>query len=686
MERSTHRLGIDVGGTFTDVLVQDHASGQVRLLKTPSTPWDQSEGVIRGVSLICEEAGIAPRELSAILHGTTAATNAVLEQRGAKVGVLVTEGFRQLFHLAEAWTPGPLFGFMVYDKPEPLVDVELVAEVPGRIDARGGVVRELDEAAVEAAVAGLVAAGAEALTVCLMNAYADDRHERRVAEIARRAAPGLRVSLSSEVLAEFREYERAVTTTMNAYVTPELDRYLSGLQRGMASIEAGADLQVVRSDGGLMSLDAARATPVHTMLSGPAGGVNGAAHVASQAGHEQIITLDMGGTSTDVALCLDGEPTITHETHVGPFPMRVPSIEIETIGAGGGSIASVADVTGALRVGPRSAGSTPGPACYGSGGTEPTVTDANVVLGHLPPRLLGGAMQLDRDAAHEAVGRVAAELGLGVPETAQAIVDLVNENMLGALRVVTVQRGLSPDRFALVPFGGAGGLHGNALARMLGCFPVVVPPDPGVLSALGFVVSDVRTEHSQTFIRLTSGVAAEELRDTLRELGARGHRFLEHEGVPVPRQEIQYSIDMRYQRQGYELPVPVGSLDDLTLDGLVAGFTEAHERLYGFSRDGGAELVTLRALAIGRVHRVEVEPEPLGPADPASARSGTQSVWRDGAPHDVPTYRREALRPGMAVDGHAIIEQYDSTTVVLPGHRAQVDPYHNLVIRPEARA
>jgi N-methylhydantoinase A len=686
MERSAFRLGIDVGGTFTDVLVQDDATGQVRLLKTPSTPWDQSEGVIRGVSLICDDTGIAPSELSAILHGTTAATNAVLEQRGARVGVLVTEGFRQMFHLAEAWTPGPLFGFMVYDKPEPLVDVDLVAEVPGRIDARGRVVRELDEGAVEVAVNELVAAGAETLTVCLMNAYADDRHERRVAEIARRVAPDLGVSLSSEVMAEFREYERAVTTTMNAYVTPELDRYLSGLRRGMASIDAGADLQVVRSDGGLMSLDAARATPVHTMLSGPAGGVNGAAHIASRAGYQQIITLDMGGTSTDVALCLDGEPTITHETHVGPFPMRVPSIEIETIGAGGGSIAWVADVTGALRVGPRSAGSSPGPACYGAGATEPTVTDANVALGHLPPRLLGGAMELDRDAAHEAVGRVAAELGLGVPETAQAIVDLVNENMLGALRVVTVQRGLSPDRFALVPFGGAGGLHGNALARMLGCFPVVVPPEPGVLSALGFVVSDVRSEHSQTFIRLTGDVSTEHLRGTLGELGARGRRFLEREGVPGSRQEIQYSIDMRYQRQGYELPVPVGSLDNLTLDGLVAGFTATHERLYGFSREAGAELVTLRALAIGRVARVEVEPEPLGPADASTARSGTQSVWREGAYHDVPTYQRATLHPGMVVRGHAIVEQYDSTTVVLPGHLAEVDAYHNLVIRPEERA
>lgn len=686
MERSTHRLGIDVGGTFTDVLVQDHASGAVRLLKMPSTPSDQSEGVIRGVSLICRDAGIAPRDLSAILHGTTAATNAVLEQRGAKVGVLVTEGFRQMLHLAEAWTPGPLFGFMVYDKPEPLVDVDLVAEVPGRIDARGHVVRELDEPAVEAAVGALVAAGAEALTVCLMNAYANGEHERRAAAIAGRVAPHLRVSLSSDVMAEFRECERAVTTTMNAYVTPELDRYLSGLRRGMISIEAGAELQVVRSDGGLMSLDAARATPVHTMLSGPAGGVNGAAHVAGRAGFERIITLDMGGTSTDVALCLDGVPTITHETRVGPFPMRVPSIEIETIGAGGGSIASVADVTGALRVGPRSAGSSPGPACYGTGGTEATVTDANVVLGHLPPRLLGGAMELDRDAAHEAVGRVAAQLGLGVPETAQAIVDIVNENMLGALRVVTVQRGLSPERFALVPFGGAGGLHGNALARMLGCFPVIVPHDPGVLSALGFVVSDVRTEHSRTFIRLTSDVAAEDLRRSLEALARRGHEFLEREGVPGSRQEIQYSIDMRYQRQGYELPVTLDSLEGLTLDGLVADFAEAHERLYGFSREGGAELVTLRALAIGRVPRVEVDPQPLGPPDPSAARTGTHPVWRDGAHHDVPTYRREALRPGMVVAGHAIVEQYDSTTVVLPNHRAAVDAYANLVIRPQERA
>lgn len=680
----SHRLGIDVGGTFTDVLIQNASDGHVRLVKTPSTPADQSEGVLRGVSLVCEQAEVGPADLSAVLHGTTAATNAVLEQRGAKVGVLVTEGFRHMFHLAEAWTPGPLFGFMVYDRPAPLVDVRFVAEVPGRIDPQGREVRPLDVDATRRAVEQLVAEGAEALTVCLLHSYAGGEHEREVGRIARAVAPDLPVSLSSEVSSEFREYERAVTTTMNAFVAPEMARYLGGLQRRMTELGAGTELQVVRSDGGVMSIDAARASPVHTMLSGPAGGVNGAAHVATRAGYDEILTLDMGGTSTDVAVCVGGTPTITRETRVGAFPMRSPSVEIETIGAGGGSIATVAEVTGGLRVGPRSAGSLPGPACYGRGGLEATVTDANVVLGHLPPRLLGGEMTLDADAAHEAVARVAARLELSVPETANAIVDLVNENMLGALRLVTVQRGLSPERFALVPFGGAGGLHANAVAAMLGCFPVIVPRDPGVLSALGFVVSDIRSERSRTFIRAVGDVDPEELAARLEELAADGRTFLDRERVPDERRRITFSADMRYQRQGYELTVEITDPRDVAK--IAADFTAAHERLYGFSRPDGAEIVTVRAVAVGVTPTAEEQPGTVGSTDPSPARTGEHPVWSGGEYRPAPTYARDRLRPGMVVSGPAIVEQYDTTTLVLDRHAAEVDAHGNLIIAPEVDA
>ncbi|MDO9352201.1 MAG: hydantoinase/oxoprolinase family protein, partial [Solirubrobacteraceae bacterium] len=339
----SYRLGVDVGGTFTDLLLHDSETGRTWLAKTPSTPHDQSVGVITGVRQICETAGIAPGDLDAILHGTTVATNAVLERKGARVGLVVTEGFRTMLHLAEAWTPGPLFGFMVYDKPEPLVDLVDVREVPGRLDAGGAVVRELDEDAARQALAELRDNGVEALTVALMNAYADPKHEQRVVALAGEVAPGLTISSSAEVLPEFREYERTVTTVVNSYVAPALDLYLSNLRDGLIEDGVTAGLQVVRSDGGLMSIDSAREMPVHTVLSGPAGGVSGAAHVAGRAGFDRLLTFDMGGTSTDVAVIVGGVPEITRETRVGDFPVRAPAVDVESIGAGGGSIAYVAE-------------------------------------------------------------------------------------------------------------------------------------------------------------------------------------------------------------------------------------------------------------------------------------------------------------------------------------------------------
>jgi N-methylhydantoinase A len=679
------RLGVDVGGTFTDLLLHDTESDQVWLAKVPSTPEDQSRGVLDGIRTVSRTAAVSAGRLDNILHGTTVATNAVLEKRGARVGLLTSEGFRSILHLAEAWTPGPLFGWMIYQKPEPIAAVEDTRALTGRIGADGGVVRPLDEDAARAAIAELRDRGVEALTVSLLNSYANPEHERAVAQLASEQAPRLPVSISSEILPEFREYERTVTTVLNAYVSPVLDRYLSSLRERLAQEKIGAELRVVRSDGGLMSLDSARATPVHTVLSGPAGGVQGAAYVATRAGLDRILTFDMGGTSTDVATCVGGTPSITRETAVGEFPVRAPSIEVESIGAGGGSIAYVAEVTGALRVGPRSAGAEPGPACYGRGGEEPTVTDANVVLGHLPPRLLGGAMELDTEAAGSAIGRLARRLGLDPPAAAAGVLDIVTENMLGALRVVTVQKGLSPSDFALVSFGGAGGLHANALAELLGCFPVLVPPESGVLSALGFVASDIRNEFSQTFIRDTTAVAPAEITDQLAALARQADRWLEEEGVGPADRAIQYVVDMRYRRQGYELPIDVAAdeLVNLTLEALADRFGQVHHRLYGFGLEGGAEIVSLRAVARGGLPVPEIAAHEPGPADPSAAQRGTQQVWAGGARREVPTFERAELAAGMRIRGYAVIEQYDATTVVLPGHVARVDPYLNLLIEPE---
>jgi N-methylhydantoinase A len=682
-----YRLGIDVGGTFTDLLLHDSDSGRTWVAKTPSTPSDQSVGVLEGVRLIGDMAGIGAGDLDAILHGTTVATNAVLEKKGAKVGLVVSEGYRHILHLAEAWTPGPLFGWMIYEKPEPIADVALTVEVAERVDAHGTVVRELSEEEAARAIDELKAAGAEALTVSLINSYANPAHEQVLAKVAAERAPELPLSISSEVMPEFREYERAVTTVMNAYVAPPLDRYLSSLRDGLASVEARAGLQVVRSDGGLMSLETAREMPVHTVLSGPAGGVSGAAHVAGRAGFDRILTFDMGGTSTDVAVCLGGAPTITRETNVGDFPVRAPSVEVGTIGAGGGSIAFIAEATGALRVGPRSSGAQPGPACYSRGGTEPTVTDANVVLGHLPPRLLGGAMELDHEAAHAAVKTIADKLGLSVYATAQGIVDIVNENMLGALRMVTVQKGRAPEDFALVSFGGAGGLHANALAQLLGCYPVIVPAESGVLSALGFVASDVKNEFSQTQIALLDRVDVAQVREILSNLGKQGMAWLEGERVAAADAHLEHVAELRYERQGFEIPVDLGSdLSAIDLGEVARRFREEHVRLYGFGLDDAPELVNLRVIARGRVPRPELAAIEAGPADPSAAQNGTHTVHAGGEEREVPTYDRAELRPGMELRGYAIVEQYDATTVVLPGHVATVDPYLNLLIRPEVAA
>jgi N-methylhydantoinase A len=675
------RLGVDVGGTFTDLFLHDPASGRFWIAKTPSTPEDQSVGVLTGIEGICEEAGASTSELETILHGTTVATNAVLEGKGARVGLLITEGWAHLLHLAESWTPGPLFGFFSYLKPDPLVEFEDVREIRERVDAQARVLLQLDEEAVRVATHELIDQGVESLTITFLNSYANSAHELRAKAIV---ADQLPVSTSSDVSPEFREYERAVTTVMNAYVTPTLERYLRNLDVKLAEGGVHAPVQVVRSDGGLMSVEAARSHPVSTVLSGPSGGVNGAAFVAHRGGFDRILTFDMGGTSTDVAVSLGGAPTITRETRVGPFPVRAPSIEVESIGAGGGSIAHVSPVTGALRVGPQSAGADPGPACYGRGGTEPTVTDANVVLGHLPPRLLGGAIELDADAAHQVVGRIAAELQVDVHRAAQGIVDIVNESMLGALRVVTVQKGLDPKDFVLVSFGGAGGLHANALAAALGCFPVVVPLEPGVLSALGFVVADVRNEFGQTFIRTTDGTTAAEIAELLGALRAQAEAWLTEEHIDAGARNVSFIADMRYYRQGYELPVEIEH-PEFDLEQLADTFRAAHHRLYGFSLPSAVELVNLRARALGRVTKPTLaEREPVSP-DPSPARVGLQEVWSGGKRRGIPLYERSLLDTGMRIDGPAVVQQYDATTLVLDGHKAVVDALLNLLIAPEER-
>ena len=677
-------LGVDVGGTFTDLLLFDPDTGRQVRAKTPSTPADPSVGVLAGIDKVCQAAQISAAQISHIMHGTTVATNAVLEGKGARVGLITTEGFKQILHLARSWTPGPLAGWIIMQKPDPPAAIEYTREAKERIDTHGDVVTPLDEAALRDTLHELVGQGIEALTIALINSYTNQVHERRVKAIAQELFPELPVTASSEVLPEFREYERALTAVMNSYVRPSVSVYLRNFADQLTDHGLRAEVNILRSDAGLMTLRMAQERPVYAVMSGPAGGVAGALFTATKAGFGNILTLDMGGTSTDVALCQDGAQTIARETTLGYFPIKVPSVDVRSIGAGGGSIAHVPEITNALRVGPHSAGAEPGPACYGRGGDQPTVTDANLVLGHLPPQLLGGEMRLDEDAARAAVESVGRRLGLDVYRAAQGIVDIVNENMHGALRLVSVQRGYDPRNFALVAFGGAGPLHANAVASLIGAFPVIVPPAPGVLCATGEVCCDYREEFARTVLRTLEDLPAAEVEQLLQELGAEAAGWLEREGIARSQQEVFYNADMRYFRQGYELPITM-TLEDLQTHGtgvLAERFHALHEQLYRFRLDAACEIVNLRAVALGRGARLSLSPADLDGPDAAHAQADEHRIYFDGDFLPTPIYDRARLRPGNRIAGPAIVTEMDSTTVVLPHSAAEVDRYANILIRP----
>ena len=682
-----YRLGVDVGGTFTDLALIDESSGRTFRAKTPSTPHDQSEGVMAGIRKVCAVAGIAPTEIAELMHGTTVATNAVLEGKGAVVGLVTTEGYRQVLQIGRSFVPGGLAGWIVWPKPTPLALLENTVEVTGRIGARGEVVRELDEASVRAALAALKARGVQAVTVSLMNAFANPAHEQRIRELASQVLPGVPLSLSSDILPEMREYERALTTVANSYVRPTVSRYLGNLESKLRGEQVSAKLKVLRSDGGLMSFGVAEEAPVNLLMSGPAGGVTGALAVCQQAGFRNLLTFDMGGTSTDVALIENGDPRVRRETRVGSVTVRASSLDVRTVGAGGGSIAKVPELTKALRVGPESAGAAPGPAAYGRGGEQPTVTDANVVLGYLPVALLGGEMMLDKAAAETAVGIVAAGLDISVKAAAAGIIDIVNENMLGALRLVSIEQGYDPREFALVAFGGAGPLHANALGKLTGAWPVIIPASPGILCAYGDVTTRVRNEASRTFIRRFAETGGAEVEGILRELAGLARESLTREGVSEADQTVVFEIDLRYHGQGFEVPIAV-TLENFAADGLaVAGkaFDQIHQRMFTFALDVPHEIVNLRAIVMGKPANVLADMLEAGDVDPSHAAYDTTTIYVDGSDHAATIYDRASLKAGNTVLGPAILTQMDTTTLILPGHVGKVDAYGNVLIRPVGR-
>lgn len=684
---SSYRLGVDVGGTFTDLLLINEANGEMYSAKVLSTPEDSSIGVLNGVAKICEQFNVDPARISHVMHGTTVATNTVLTSSGVRVGLVTTKGYRQVLQIARSFVPGGLGGWVIFNKRPLLAPLELTIEADERVDARGAVVQTLDEAALKTALLQLKRKGIEALTVSLVNAYANGAHEARVREIAATVLPDVPISISSELIPEMYEYERTETTVVNSYIRPVVSRYMQNLHRELARKSPGHQLHVLRSDGGLAAVDAASRAPVNLLMSGPAGGVSGALWIARNSGFGNLLTFDMGGTSTDVALIQGGVAQTRRETRVADVTVRIPSLDVRTVGAGGGSIAYVPELTKALRVGPQSAGASPGPAAYRKGGDKPTVTDANVVLGYLPDSSrLGGDMAIDKGLAEKAVATIAAALGKSVQDAAEGVVNIVNENMLGALRLVSVEQGYDPREFALLAFGGAGPLHANALGRLLGAWPVIIPTLPGVLCAYGAATTRLRNEASRTFIRRFDETSDADVLAHFDELARSAHSALEEEGIEAIAQETRLEMDVRYRGQGMQLTIET-TAEDMRKGGLAEiarRFDEKHRQLYTFALDVAPEIVNLRAVVRGPDPFVQPESAARVAADASAAKVGETEIYVDARDWQTAIYDRTKLFPGHRVAGPAIVVQADTTTLILPGHTGEIDAMRNILIRPNA--
>ena len=682
----SYRLGVDVGGTFTDFLLLNEDTGETKTAKVPSTPEDSSIGVLNGVAKICDSSGIDPADIKLVMHGTTVATNAVLTGRGAKVGLMTTSGFEDTLQVARSFCPGGLGGWVTFVKKPLLAPLELTIGANERIAADGSIVRELDEAALRESLRVEMADDIEALTICFINAYINAEHEQRARQIAQEVYPDIPISISSEVVPEMQEYERTETTVVNSYVRPEVARYVNNLQ-GALNERLGNDTQlsILRSDGGLASSRAAAESPVNLLMSGPAGGVTGALFFCTKAGFSNILTFDMGGTSTDVALIQNGRARVRRETFVGDVRVRAPSVDVRTVGAGGGSIAFVPELTKALRVGPESAGAVPGPACYMKGGDAPTVCDANVVLGYLPSDVqLGGDMQINRDASVAAVQSVADAMDVDLMAAAEGIIKIVNESMFGALRLVSVEQGYDPRDFALVGFGGAGPLHANALGILTEAWPVIVPPGPGVLCAYGDATTRVQDEAARTYITMASDLTADKLADDLLTLKARASESLIEDGIDEDRLEVTYQADLRYAGQAFQITVEFteAELREKGVAVLTDQFDGEHEQLFTFKLGDGHEILMIRAVVGASVTFKADISISKGSGNVSPALIHQSRFFYEGDWHEAGIYDRGRLGADDVVAGPAIVSEMDSTTVVLPGHSATVDAVGNLLIQP----
>lgn len=676
------QLAVDVGGTFTDLVCYDRVSGQTWSTKVNSTPKDLSEGVVRGIKKVLAAAGCSPQELERFVHGTTAATNAIVQHSGAVTGILMTKGFEDTLEIGRTRRSDMYDIFIDPETPVFLAPGRFRTGITERMDSLGNTLTALDEEGVRQAVVHLhEQLGVEAIAVCYLFSFINPAHELRTREIIENLYPDLPVSLSSEVNPVFREYERLCVAAFDAYVAPVTSRYIQDLDGRLKQEGIAAPLQIMQSSGGITSALIATRRPVSLIMSGPAAGVIGAQYTGKQAGHEQLITMDMGGTSCDIALVRHGQPLVSTQGKLGKYPIEVPMVDVSSIGAGGGSIAWI-DGTGLLEVGPRSAGGDPGPACYGRGGTEPTVTDASLYLGYLNPEHFGdGSLGLDMALAEEALQRVAQPLGLSPAQAALAVHRIINAKMADAIRLVSLQRGHDPRQFALVLTGGAGPVHGGDLMKPLQTFTAIVPPTPGVLSALGLLVASIRHEQVVSVHQRPTGMNYLTLQDLLDELDQKNTLLMGEERVPPHQVSVSWEADMRYVGQSYEIRIPIAaSITPQTGVDLIAAFHDAHAEIYSINRgDQDVEIINLRSI---HTHPLDNTPRfhmENGAADgPGSRRTavfpGSESVV------STPVFERHKLHPGQLVSGPAIVEQPDTTTVVYPGQSFRIDDFGNLLI------
>lgn len=689
------RIGVDTGGTFTDVVAFNEATGELITTKTPSTPADPAEGFLAGVRKILDLLGETGDAIAAVSHGTTVATNQLLEGKVGTLGFVTTEGYEFILEIARQSVPDGYGNSYFWVKPDRIVPAHLVKTVGGRLDHTGAELRPFDEQRATAVARWFRDHGIDTLGVCFLHSYANPDHELRMRAVIACEHPNAVVSISSEVLREYREYERSMTTLVDAAVKPLVSRYVRSIAerlRQFTRTDERLPFYVMKSNGGVLSADEVVNQPITTVLSGPAAGALGAALIARNAGFDRVLTCDGGGTSTDVSLVLDGEPTLTTEGTVGVFPSKIPMIDVVTVGAGGGSIAWVSP-EGALKVGPQSAGADPGPLCYDKGGIDVTVTDAHVVLGRIPPHLLGGEVPLNVAASRAGLVELAARLGITVEAGALGVLEISAWNQANAVRQITVKRGLDVRDFTLATFGGSGSLLLCRLVDILGLRGVLVPPNPGNVSAFGLLTVDVKNDYVRTAVRRQDDLDPAAAEAIFAELQVQAGAALAGEGFAEADRRFVRSADLRYFGQAFEVRVPVGDgvLDATETQRIADRFHDAHRALYGYDFRGDAgqhvEWVNLRVSGIGPIQRPELREVPHGEGDAEKARTGIRAVCFGTAAGyvDAGIYWRPDLAPGCVVFGPAIIEEYGSTVPIHPGFVARVDAYANLLVTAEAR-